>query len=96
MVKLRRLNDIILGFFLACPLLIGLSALLIAILTVTQVVPVQSLIVTLVLVLTCLSVTTMVIFFGPMKSLLANKVYFYLVVMTCMVLAGGWLGGALT
>ncbi len=83
------------GSFIACPLLIGLSALLIAVLTVTQVVPAQSLIVTLALVLTCLSLTAMVILFSPMKSLLTRKVYFYLVVLTCIVLAGGWLGGAL-
>ena len=83
------------GSFIACPLLIGLSALLIAVLTVTQVVPAQSLIVTLALVLTCLSVAAMVFFFGPKKSLRTRKVYFYQVVLTCILLAGGWLGGAL-
>jgi 4-hydroxybenzoate polyprenyltransferase len=83
------------GSFIACPLLIALSALLIAVLTVTQAVPAQSLIVTLALVLTCLSVAAMIIFFGPLKPLWTRKVYFYQVVLTCILLAGGWLGGAL-
>src|SRR6266700_9770 len=83
------------GSFIACPLLIALSALLIAVLTVTQAIPAQSLIVILALVLTCLSVAAMIIFFGPMKPLWTRKVYFYQVVLTCILLAGGWLGGAL-
>jgi 4-hydroxybenzoate polyprenyltransferase len=83
------------GSFIACPLLIVLSALLIAVLALTQAVPVQPLIITLALILTCLSVAAMIILFGPAKPLRTRKVYFYLVVLTCIVLAGGWLGGAI-
>ena len=83
------------GSFIACPLLIVLGALLIAVLTLTQAVPVQPLIITLALILTCLSVAAMIIFFGPAKPPWSRKVYFYLVVLTCILLAGGWLGGAI-
>lgn len=83
------------GSFIACPLLIVLGALLIAVLTLAQAVPVQPLIITLALILTCLSVVAMIIFFGPAKPLWTRKVYFYLVVLTCILLAGGWLGGAI-
>ncbi len=83
------------GSFIACPLLIVLGALLIAVLTLTQAIPVQPLIITLALILTCLSVVAMIFFFGPAKPLWTRKVYFYLVVLTCILLAGGWLGGAI-
>jgi len=83
------------GSFIACPLLILLSALLIAVLTLIQAVSVQPLIITLALILTCLSVAAMILFFGPAKPLWTRKVYFYLVVLTCILLAGGWLGGAI-
>ena len=83
------------GSFVTCPLLIVLSALLITVLTLIQAVPVQPFIVALALILTCLSVAVMFIFFGPAKPLWTRKVYFYLVVLTCIVLAGGWLGGAI-
>src|SRR5712692_8379515 len=83
------------GSFVACPLLIVLGARLIAVLTLTQAVPVRPLIITLALILTCLSVAAMIIFFGPAKPPWSRKVYFYLVVLTCILLAGGWLGGAI-
>jgi len=83
------------GSFIACPLLILLSALLIAVLMLIKAVPVQPLIITLALILTGLSVAAMIIFFGPTKPLWTRKVYFYLVVLTCILLAGGWLGGAI-
>src|SRR6266704_3455901 len=83
------------GSFIACPLLIMLGALLIAVLTLTQAVPVRPFIITLALILTCLSVAAMIVFFGPAKPPWSRKVYFYLVVLTCILLAGGWLGGAI-
>src|SRR6266702_7791650 len=83
------------GSFIACPLLIVLGALLIAVLTLTQAVPVRPFIITLALILTCLSVAAMIVFFGPAKPPWSRKVYFYLVVLTCILLAGGWLGGAI-
>src|SRR6266704_4947 len=76
-------------------LLIVLGALLIAVLTLTQAVPVRPFIITLALILTCLSVAAMIVFFGPAKPPWSRKVYFYLVVLTCILLAGGWLGGAI-
>src|SRR6266566_2906137 len=83
------------GSFIACPLLLVLGALLIAVLTLTQAVPVRPFIITLALILTCLSVAAMIVFFGPAKPPWSRKVYFYLVVLTCILLAGGWLGGAI-
>ncbi len=90
------------GSFIACQLLIVLSAVLIGILTVTHVVPAQLWIVASALVVTCLAVGAMIIFFGPEITYppgrvpaWAQKVHFYLVVLTCIALAGAWLGGAI-
>lgn len=90
------------GSFVTCQLLIVLGAVLIGILTVTRVVPAQPWIVASALVVTCLAVGAMIIFFGPeiigppdRVSVGAQKVHFYLVVLTCIALAGAWLGGAI-
>jgi len=43
-----------------------------------------------ILVFTGLVLVTMPLFFGPEKPRRTRKVYFYLVALLCLVLAGGW------
>lgn len=81
--------------FITCQLLLMLGAALIAALTVTHVVPAQPWIIAAVLIFAYLAVGAMFVFFGPQKPMWTRNVYFYLVVLTCIVLAGGWLGGAI-
>jgi len=90
------------GSFIACQLLIVLGAVLIGVLTVKSAVPAQPWIVAPAIVVTCFAVGAMIIFFGPEITCppgrvpaRAQKVHFYLVVLTCIALAGGWLGGAI-
>ena len=47
------------------------------------------------LILACLSIEARVLFFGPEKPVETRKLYFYMVALTCIVLAGGWLLGVL-
>lgn len=81
--------------FLACQLLIVLSAALIGLLTVLRIVPAGPWIIVATLILVCLSIEARVLFFGPEKPVETRKLYFYLVTLTCIVLAGGWLLGVL-
>jgi len=78
------------GSFIACPLLILLAAILIAILTIFQFVPAQIWLMVPILVLTGIGLVSMPFFFGPQKPRQRRKVYFYLVALICLVLAGGW------
>lgn len=81
--------------FIACPLLIALAAALIALLTLTHAVSAQLWLVVAALLFSCLAVTTMLLYFGPHKPASVRKPYFYFVLLTCFVLAGGWLLGAI-
>ena len=81
--------------FIACQLLIVLSAALIGALKITKFVPARSWILVTTLILTCLSIEAMLLFFGPEKPVETRKLYFYLVAFTCILLAGGWLIGAI-
>lgn len=81
--------------FLICVLLITLSALLIAVLALTHTLPVQPIVLAVTLILTALSMLALLRFFGPSKPLKTRRLYFYLVTLTCIVLAGGWLLGVL-
>ena len=81
--------------FLACQLLIVLSAALIGLLTVLRIVPARPWIIVATLILACLSIEARVLFFGPAKPVETRKLYFYVVTLTCIVLAGGWLLGVL-
>src|SRR2546430_6597524 len=83
------------GSFFACRLLIVLSAALIGALKITKFVPARSWILVTTLILTCLSIEAMLLFFGPEKPVETRKLYFYLVAFTCILLAGGWLIGAI-
>src|SRR6266567_7166288 len=81
--------------FVACQLLLVLGATLIGVLTLTQLIPAQPWLIVATLVFTCLAIGMMLVFFGPEKPFWTWKAHFYLVVLTCIVLTGGWLGGVL-
>jgi 4-hydroxybenzoate polyprenyltransferase len=81
--------------FLVCQLLIVLTAALIGLLTVLRIVPARPWIIVATLILACLSIEARVLFFGPEKPVETRKLYFYVVTLTCIVLAGGWLLGVL-
>ncbi len=78
------------GSFIACPLLILAAAILIGVLTIFQFIPAQLWLMVPILILTGLGLVTMPLFFGPEKPRQTRKVYFYLVALLCLVLAGGW------
>jgi 4-hydroxybenzoate polyprenyltransferase len=81
--------------FAVCLTLIVLCAAMIGTLLITGIVPANPWIVVPVLLLTCLLVIVMLLFLGPEKPVATRKTYFYLVTLTCMLLAGGWLIGVL-
>ena len=81
--------------FVVCQTLIVLCAAMIGVLMITRIVPANPWIIAPVLILTCLVVVAMLLFFGPEKPLKTRKTYFYLVTLTCILLAGGWLIGVL-
>src|SRR6266852_2556550 len=81
--------------FAVCQFMIVLCAVLIGILKITGIVPAQSWIILSILILTCLAVEAMLLFFSPEKPVETRKTYFYLVALTCILLAGGWLIGVL-
>ncbi len=81
--------------FLACQLLIVLSTVLIAVLTVVHLVPAQPWILAPTLVFTLLLMGILAVFFGPGKPVSTRKAFFYLAALTCIVLAGGWLVGVI-
>jgi hypothetical protein len=68
---------------------------MIGVLTIIGIVPANPWIVAPVLSLTLLAVAGMILFFGPEKSIKARRTDFYLVTLTCILLAGGWLIGVL-
>ena len=78
------------GSFIACPLLIAPAGILIGILTIFQIVPAQLRLMLPILALTSLGIVIMLLFFGPQKPRQTRKVYFYLVALVCLILAGGW------
>jgi hypothetical protein len=48
------------------------------------------------LILSALFIVAMQLFSGPAKPVETRKGFFYLFVLTCIVLTGGWLIGAFT
>ena len=76
--------------FIVCPLFITLAAILIAFLTISQLVPAQLWLMLPILILTGLGLLSMLLFFGPGKPRGTRKVYFYLVALLSLMLAGGW------
>ena len=68
--------------FAVCQALILLCAALIGMLMITGIVPANPWIIMSVLILTCLAIVIMLLFFGPDKPLNTRKTYFYLVTLT--------------
>lgn len=94
----KRTLAVVLGVkrsFIACQLLIVVSATLIGILIVLRIVSAHPWIIVITLILTCLAIEAMLLFFGPEKPVETRKLYFYLVSLTCIILAGGWFIGVL-
>lgn len=81
--------------FLLCQIFLLASAALIAALALLNVVPVQPPVLIATLILTALSIVAMQLFSGPARPARTRKGFFYLFVLTCIVLAGGWLVGAI-
>jgi len=82
--------------FLLCPVLLFLAALLVGLLALTQLVPAQPWVLLPTLLLVCVAIVALLIVSGPRKPLKTRKTYFYVVVLTCLVLAAGWLISALS
>lgn len=78
------------GSFWACPLLIAPAAILISVLTISQRTPAQLWLMLPVFALTGLGLVVMLLFFGPASPRQTRKLYFYLVALLCLMLAGGW------
>jgi 4-hydroxybenzoate polyprenyltransferase len=81
--------------FDACQLLIVAGATLIGFLTITGLSPAQPWILVVTLTLVCLGIEAMLLFFGPEQPAETRGLYFYVVALTCFVLAGGWLLGVI-
>ncbi len=81
--------------FLACPILLLLGVILIAIFAETKLVPTHGWFIGPTLLISILVVIILLFFFGPAQPAHKRKLYFYLVVLTCLVLATGWLLAAL-
>ncbi len=77
--------------FIACPIFLLLGIIFVALLTVTHTVLARSWLIELVLFICILAVLALLFFFGPSQSTGRRKLYFYLVVVTGLVLGGGWL-----
>ena len=81
------------GVYVACPLLIICSIVLIGALTFAHVVPAHIGIALPTLLLTGVAAVSVFLVFRPSSIIRAGKRYFYIVVSTCLVLAAGWLIG---
>ena len=81
--------------FIACQLFIVMSAALIGVLTIAKLAPSQPWVLVTTLILACLGIEAMLLFFGPDRPVETRRLYFYVVALTCLVLAGGWLISAI-
>lgn len=90
-VMLGRKRSII-----ATSALIVLAAFLMIVFAVAGLVPVLPLILLPSLLLALLATGLLSVFFGAQRTHQADQNYFYLVVLTCLVLAGGWIASALS
>jgi 1,4-dihydroxy-2-naphthoate octaprenyltransferase len=77
--------------FITCNALILLATFLIGTLTVTGLVTAQRGILLPTVLIVCLAVGVLFLFFGAQTARQTSKVYFYLTVLTCLVLAVGWI-----
>lgn len=76
--------------FLLCPLLIVGAAVLISLLLLLRLVPGPTWIIVALLGFTGLAVGAMILWFGPQKPPQTRAIYFYVVVVTCLVLGVSW------
>jgi 4-hydroxybenzoate polyprenyltransferase len=81
--------------FAVCQSMIVLCAALIGILKITGLVPANPWVIVLTLLLSCLAIEGTMLFFGPDKPVRADKLYFYLIMLICVLLIGGWLIGVI-
>lgn len=81
--------------FAVCQSMIVLAAALVGLLKITNIVPAHPWIIIVTIILTCLAVEAMLLFFGPGRPVGRRKPYFYLVALTSILLAGGWFIGVL-
>jgi hypothetical protein len=65
-------------------------------LALTQIVPAQLWVLLPTLLLVCIAIVALLIVSGSHRPLKTRKTYFYIVVLTCLVLAAGWLISALS
>jgi 4-hydroxybenzoate polyprenyltransferase len=84
------------GSFAVSELCFLFSMVLVAVLTFTQLVPAQPWVVGTVLLLSGVILVACLLFFGPKRPLKTRKLYFYLIALTSIVLAGGWLVGVIS
>jgi 4-hydroxybenzoate polyprenyltransferase len=82
------------GTLLVCPLLLLLSILLIGLLAATAMVPVRSWLLVPALLVASLVSAGLFYFLGRDRLQSLRKLYFYLVVTICLLVACGWLIGA--
>jgi len=90
-----RTLAVVLGFngtYTTCPLLIMLAVLLAGILTLTHLVPAQLFLLVPTILLVSALITLLILLGRSGRSVQAQKHYFVLVVVICLVFAGGWLG----
>lgn len=80
--------------FLLCQLFLLLSAALIGALALLNIVPAHAPVLVATLILTALSIVAMQLFSGPARAVERRRNFFYLFVLTCIVLIGGWFIGA--
>ncbi len=80
---------------LACPTLILLALVTMLVLTFTRAVSVQPVLLWLVALVTVVLIVLQFILNGNMSDVQRRKLYFYLVVITCLFLVIGWIVGAL-
>lgn len=81
--------------FVVCNTLLVLSALLIVLLDVTRTLTIQPLVLVGTLILTGSLLAVLLFFTKASKPSSTRKIYFYIVVLTCIILATGWFVGAL-
>jgi len=81
--------------FIACFACLLISVILIAILTIERLVPARGWLIGPTLLLSVLAIIVLLLFFRPGQSTYLRKLYFYLVVLFCLFLAGGWLLSAM-
>lgn len=83
--------------YVLCPLALALAAALVGCLALTRLVPAQPWILLATVLLSCVAVGAMLLFWSPGSARRGQgrTSYFYLVAFTCLLLAAGWLIGVL-